>query len=118
MSRLKTIYDKEFVVKLMSKLSLKNKHEVPKIKKVILNMGLGEDALDGKKLKASADDLALIAGQKPVITKFKKSISKPESSAKHISPDFLEKYLDLIKEFFSNVSPFSVGLLRLNSDVE
>jgi large subunit ribosomal protein L5 len=75
MSRLKTIYDKEFVVKLMSKLSLKNKHEVPKIKKVILNMGLGEDALDGKKLKASADDLALIAGQKPVITKFKKSIS-------------------------------------------
>ena len=48
MSRLKTIYDKEFVPKLMSKLSLKNKHEVPKIKKIILNMGLGEDALDGK----------------------------------------------------------------------
>ena len=75
MSRLKTAYDKELVTKLMSKLSLKNKHEVPKIKKVILNMGLGEDASDGKKLKASADDLALIAGQKPVITKFKKSIS-------------------------------------------
>ena len=75
MSRLKTAYDKEFAAKLMSKLSLKNKHEVPKIKKVILNMGLGEDASDGKKLKASADDLALIAGQKPVITKFKKSIS-------------------------------------------
>ena len=75
MSRLKIAYDKEFVTKLMSKLSLKNKHEVPKIRKVILNMGLGEDASDGKKLKASADDLALIAGQKPVITKFKKSIS-------------------------------------------
>ena len=75
MSRLKTTYDKELITKLMSKLSLKNKHEVPKIKKVILNMGLGEDASDGKKLKASADDLALIAGQKPVITKFKKSIS-------------------------------------------
>ena len=75
MPRLKTIYEKELVTKLMSKLSLKNKHEVPKIKKVILNMGLGEDASDGKKLKASADDLALISGQKPVITKFKKSIS-------------------------------------------
>ena len=75
MSRLKTIYNKEIVAKLMSKLSLKNKHDVPKIDKIILNMGLGEDALDGKKLKACVDDLALIAGQKPVITKFKKSIS-------------------------------------------
>ena len=75
MPRLKKIYDKEIVSKLMSKLSLKNKHDVPKIKKIILNMGLGEDASDGKKLKACVDDLALITGQKPVITKFKKSIS-------------------------------------------
>ena len=75
MSRLKITYEKEIRAKLLSKLSLKNKHDVPQIKKIILNMGLGEDALDGKKLKASTDDLALIAGQKPVITKFKKSIS-------------------------------------------
>ena len=75
MSRLKTSYEKEIILKLMNKLSLKNKHEVPKIEKIILNMGLGEDASDGKKLKACVDDLALIAGQKPVITKFKKSIS-------------------------------------------
>ena len=75
MTRLKATYDKEIVAKLMSKLSLKNKHDVPKIEKIILNMGLGEDASDGKKLKACADDMALIAGQKPIITKFKKSIS-------------------------------------------
>ena len=75
MSRLKVTYDKEIVSKLMGKLSLKNKHDVPKIDKIILNMGLGEDASDGKKLKACTDDMALIAGQKPVITKFKKSIS-------------------------------------------
>ena len=75
MSRLKTIYNKEIVSKLISKLSLKNIHDAPKIEKIILNMGLGEDASDGKKLKASLDDLALIAGQKPIITKFKKSIS-------------------------------------------
>ena len=75
MTRLKNIYENEIVAKLMSKLSLKNKHRVPKIDKIILNMGLGEDASDGKKLKACADDIALIAGQKPVITKFKKSIS-------------------------------------------
>ncbi len=75
MPRLKTTYEKEIIAKLMSKLSLKNKHDVPKIDKIILNMGLGEDASDGKKLKACVDDMAMIAGQKPIITKFKKSIS-------------------------------------------
>tara|TARA_B100001057_G_scaffold428028_1_gene453162 strand:+ start:1441 stop:1989 length:549 start_codon:yes stop_codon:yes gene_type:complete len=75
MSRLKITYQKEIVAKLMSKLSLKNRHDVPKIEKIILNMGLGEDASDGKKLKACVEDMALIAGQKPIITKFKKSIS-------------------------------------------
>ena len=75
MPRLKTTYKKEIIAKLMSKLSLKNKHDVPRIDKIVLNMGLGEDASDGKKLKACVDDMALIAGQKPVTTKFKKSIS-------------------------------------------
>ena len=75
MPRLKDIYKNEIAINLMNKLSLKNKHEVPMIEKIILNMGLGEDASDGKKLKACVDDMALIAGQKPIITKFKKSIS-------------------------------------------
>ena len=75
MSRLKNSYEKEIVSKLMNKLSLKNKHDVPRIEKIILNMGLGEDASDGKKLKACIEDMSLIAGQKPIITKFKKSIS-------------------------------------------
>ena len=73
--RLKNTYENEIINKLMSKLSLKNKHEVPKIDKIILNMGLGEDASDGQKLKACVDDMSLISGQKPVVTKFKKSIS-------------------------------------------
>ncbi len=73
--RLKVTYDKEIVNKLMNSLNLKNKHEVPKFEKIILNMGLGEDGSDGKKLKICIDDMALIAGQKPIITKFKKSIS-------------------------------------------
>ena len=75
MPRLKSTYKKEIVSKLMSKLSLKNKHDVPKIEKIILNMGLGEDASDGKKLKICTEDMALIAGQKPIVTKFKQSIS-------------------------------------------
>ena len=73
--RLKIVYEKEIVSKLLAKLSLKNRHEAPRITKVILNMGLGEDAADGKKLKSCIDDMSMIAGQKPVVTKFKKSIS-------------------------------------------
>ena len=73
--RLKATYDSEMISKLMNKLNVKNKHEVPRIDKIIINMGLGEDASDGKKLKSCIDDISLIAGQKPIITKFKKSIS-------------------------------------------
>jgi len=73
--RLKINYEKEIVQKLLNKLSLKNRHEVPKLEKIILNMGMGEDASDSKKLKACIEDMALISGQKPIITKFKKSIS-------------------------------------------
>ena len=57
--RLKIAYEKEIISKLMGKLNLKNKHEVPKINKIILNMGLGEDASDGKKLKSCVDDMGL-----------------------------------------------------------
>tara|TARA_B100001029_G_scaffold167943_1_gene161565 strand:+ start:351 stop:902 length:552 start_codon:yes stop_codon:yes gene_type:complete len=73
--RLKITYEKNIISNLMTKLNVKNKHQVPKIEKIILNMGLGEDASDGKKLKSSLDDMALITGQKPIVTKFKKSIS-------------------------------------------
>ena len=63
--RLKTIYEKDIINKLMTKLEVRNRHEVPRIEKIILNMGLGEDASDSKKMKACVDDLALISGQKP-----------------------------------------------------
>ena len=51
----------------MGKLNVKNKHQVPKIKKIILNMGLGEEGSDGKKLKSCVDDMSLIAGQKGLV---------------------------------------------------
>ena len=73
--RLKIAYEKDIISKLQNTLNVKNKHEVPKIEKIILNMGLGEDGSDGKKLKSCVDDMSLIAGQKPIVTKFKKSIS-------------------------------------------
>ncbi len=73
--RLKITYEKTIINNLMNSLSVKNKNEVPKIEKIILNMGLGEDANDSKKLKTCIEDMSLIAGQKPIVTKFKKSIS-------------------------------------------
>ena len=49
--RLKTLYEKDIIKNLMTKLNYKNKHQTPKLVKIVLNMGLGEDASDGKKLK-------------------------------------------------------------------
>ena len=73
--RLKVIYEKDIINNLKNKLNYKNKHQVPRLEKIVLNMGLGEDASDGKKIKTSIEDLSLITGQKAIITKFKKSIS-------------------------------------------
>ena len=61
--RLKTLYDKNIVNNLISKLNYKNKHQAPKLIKIVLNMGLGEDASDGKKIKSCQDDLSLITGR-------------------------------------------------------
>ena len=73
--RLKEIYFKEIQPHLKEKFGFKNSFMGPKLQKVILNMGLGLDGNDSKILKSSSEDLAKIAGQKPVITKFRKSIS-------------------------------------------
>ena len=73
--RLKEQYNKEIVGKIQKKFSLKNKFMVPKILKIVLNMGLGADANDKKKLQNCVEDMSLISGQKPSVTKFKKSIS-------------------------------------------
>ena len=72
--RLKEIYVKEIQPSLKEKFGLKNVYMGPKLKKVVLNMGLGLDGNDSKIIKSCQEDLANIAGQKPVLTKFKKSI--------------------------------------------
>ena len=73
--RLKTLYSKEILADLKSKLDLKNNFMAPRLEKIVLNMGLGVDGNDSKILKACEEDLSKITGQKPVTTKFKKSIS-------------------------------------------
>ena len=74
-TRLKEIYQNEIVEALMKKFGYKNIMQVPKIEKVVINMGIGEAKENVKILDAAASDLQTITGQKPVITKAKKSIA-------------------------------------------
>jgi len=73
--RLKELFVKKIQPNLKEKLGYRNLYMVPQIQKVVLNMGLGADGNDTKIIKSCEEDLANITGQKPVITKFKKSIS-------------------------------------------
>ena len=75
MSRLLNQYKDQIQKDLMAKLNLKNIHEVPKIQKIILNMGLGEAKDDSKIIDKAIEDLTLISGQKAIKTKAKKAIS-------------------------------------------
>lgn len=75
MSRLKELYNKEMVPQLMKDFNYKNVMEVPKIEKIVINMGLGEAIQNVKILDSAADELSVISGQKTVITKAKKSIA-------------------------------------------
>jgi large subunit ribosomal protein L5 len=73
--RLKRVYDEVVRKQLTDKFSYKNALEVPRIEKVVLNMGVGEAVADSKKIQSAVNDLGRIAGQKPVITKARISVA-------------------------------------------
>ena len=75
MARLKKYYQTKLRDELKNKLGLQNIFEVPKIKKIVVNIGVGEAASDSKKIESAISDLSTITGQKSVITKAKKSIA-------------------------------------------
>ena len=75
MSRLKEKYQGEVRDELMKNFQYQNVNEVPRLEKVVINMGIGEGKDNPKLLDAAVNDLALIAGQKPVVTKAKKSVA-------------------------------------------
>ena len=75
MARLKELFVREIKPNLKQQFGYKNHYMVPQIQKIVLNMGLGIDGNDAKIIKSSQEDLAAITGQKPIVTKFKKSIS-------------------------------------------
>jgi large subunit ribosomal protein L5 len=75
LSRIKEVYNNEIVDAMMKKFNYKNKMAVPKIEKVVINMGVGEAKENRKILDSAVSDLTIIAGQKPIITKAKKSVA-------------------------------------------
>lgn len=75
MNRLKEMYQKEIMPSMKEKFQYKSIMEVPKLDKIVINMGVGDAASNSKMLEAALADLELISGQKPVITKAKKAIA-------------------------------------------
>ncbi|MCE5299723.1 MAG: 50S ribosomal protein L5 [Spirochaetia bacterium] len=73
--RLKEKYDKELIPLLMDKLKLKNKHQVPRLEKIVINMGVGEATQNIKALDEAIEELTAITGQKPITTRSKIAIS-------------------------------------------
>ena len=74
--RMKAIYDDRIIAAMTEKFGYKNALEVPRLDKIVLNMGVGEATQDKKKVEQASSEMELIAGQKPVVTKAKKSIAQ------------------------------------------
>ena len=74
-SRLRLLYESEIRPNLMQQFSYANIMQAPKLDKIVINMGVGEGASDSKKIDAAVQDMTLIAGQKPIVTRARKSIA-------------------------------------------
>jgi large subunit ribosomal protein L5 len=121
MADLQQVYNQEIREKLQQELSLSNAMEVPRIVKITLNMGVGEAVADRKQLEAAVADLELIAGQKPVLTKARKSIAGFKiredfpigckvTLRKHQMYDFLDRLINIAiprTRDFRGISPKS-----------
>ena len=75
MPRLKDKYQNDVIPAMMEKFGYKNKMQVPKMEKIVINIGLGEALQNSKAVDAAVNDLMAITGQKPVVTKAKKSVA-------------------------------------------
>jgi large subunit ribosomal protein L5 len=73
--RLKTRYREELLPRLQRELGLGNPMQAPRLEKVVVNMGIGDSLKDGRMLEAAVDDLTIITGQKPIVTKARKSVA-------------------------------------------
>lgn len=105
-ARLKEEYNKEIIPKLMKKLNYKNLHEVPRLEKITVNMGIGEAVAEPKILDNAVEELGVIAGQRPLITRAHKAISayklaknKPIGCKVTLRKDRMYDFLDRLVNF-------------------
>lgn len=110
--RLRVMYDKELKTKLVKELGLKNVMEAPKLVSITLNMGLGEATSNPKILDTAVDELALISGQQPVVTKAKKSIAVFKLREGQKIGAMVTLRRDTMWEFFDRLVTFALPRVR------
>ena len=108
MARLKDYYKKEVVPALIKEFGYKNPMEVPRLVKIVVNMGLGEAIQNVKVLDSAMQELTMIVGQKPVIKKAKKSIATFKLRQGMSIGCCVTLRSDRMYEFFDNISPLSM----------
>lgn len=111
-ARLKDTYLKDVVPALMKEFAYKNRMQVPALEKIVLNMGLGEAVKDSKILEAAVRDLTAIAGQKPVITRARKSIAGFKLRAGMPIGTMVTLRGERMYEFYDRLVNFSIPRIR------
>jgi large subunit ribosomal protein L5 len=110
--RLRHLYHSELRTRLMQELGLKNTMEVPKISKITVNMGLGEAVSNPKLLDTAVEELALITGQRPVVTKSKKSIAAFKLRLGQKIGAVVTLRRDMMYEFFDRLVSYALPRVR------
>jgi large subunit ribosomal protein L5 len=110
--RLRTLYNGEVRTRLMQELGLTNTMEVPKITKITVNMGLGEAVTNPKLLDTAVEELALITGQKPVVTRSKKSIAAFKLRIGQKIGAMVTLRRDMMYEFLDRLVSFALPRVR------
>jgi large subunit ribosomal protein L5 len=112
MARLKELYSKEFVPELVKKFKYRNNMQVPKLEKIIINMGTGDALSNPKLLDAAVKDLGQIVGQRPAITRAKKSISNFKLRAGMAVGCRVTLRRDRMYEFFDRLVNVAIPRIR------
>ncbi|MCD6408405.1 50S ribosomal protein L5 [bacterium] len=110
--RLKTHYKENVIPALMKKFGYKNKLQVPRLVKIVINMGIGKDNKDTKAVESAVKELALITGQKPVITRAKKSIAGFNLRKGDICGVFVTLRKDRMYEFLDRMITVALPRVR------
>ncbi len=110
--RLRQLYDTEVRPRLISELGLKNPMEAPRMVKITVNMGLGEAVTNPKILDSAVDELALITGQKPVVTRAKKSVAVFKLRGGQKIGAMVTLRREMMYEFFDRLVTFALPRVR------